>query len=208
MPRFSDGLAAYVQLSESRSVLGSLRAFYTDREHGTKANCVPREWGATARRHAFWPVYALSPFCFSAVGVCLLCALAQRPERQLHAAEHVEGGLWIIAGLISFACDVHDLARPSISHPVDRLSATSFTALQLGKHATFALRGDYQRLPAWLRLLFAAGLWLGFHCFQRSVRAVNERRLGSYLLWHSAWHFVWPAVSVVMLRAHYYREIW
>lgn len=203
-----DGVRAYALGSKDQPLYRSVIDFYSDREHGTRHNFVPKHWSQSARQHPLWLVYAASPFCFSAVGVYLLCALAARPERRLYDGEHLEGCMWIVAGLVSWACDVRDLGVPSLSHPVDRVSATGFTAFQLGKHAAYTLHGAYAGLPGWLCALFCVGLWFGFRCFQLSVLAVNERRLGGFLGWHSGWHVVWPAVQLLFLHGHYFGTWW
>ncbi len=187
------------------SLLAALAGYFTDREHGSRHNLVPRRWRDEAVRRPLWPIYAASPFTFCAVGLLLLAGMRAHPERCLYGykVERIEGFLWVWQGFASYACDVRDLGIPSISHPVDRGCATLLTVQQLAKYALLFAVGGVPVPPqcAWL---VPAGLLAGAHCFRRSFEAVDARALDDFLLWHSAWHAVWPATAAFFFYRFYF----
>ena len=167
----------------------------TDVEHGTKHCLVPYSWREQALKHRLWPTYACSSFAFSAVGVLHIAALLAYPSKVLYRGEWLEGMMWIWQGFASWWCDVHDFGRPSVSHPVDRISAALLCTQQFIKYSIFFCRGHYWHLPfdPWARGLGVSGIVFGAYCFHRSSCAVREGSLRGFLAWHTAWHFVWPA---------------
>ena len=196
---------AHVRVKER---LRSLGAFFTDREHGTVDCLVPYSWREPACKHPLWRIYACSSWAFSIVGVLNIAALAACPGKVLYPLEWIEGVLWIWQGLASYLCDVHDFARPSISHPVDRASAALLAVQQCIKYTFFATSwggSHFRHLDGepWSSLIFSAFFVGAVYSFRRSSRAVREGSLGGFLAWHSAWHFALPA-SIAWWFAVYY----
>ena len=167
---------------------------YLDLEHGTVDNMVPFSWRARAFKHPLWPLYASSSFAFSAVGVLNLVALRTHPNKVLYQAEWLEGVLWIWQGITSWWCDVYDFGRPSISHPIDRITILLLVAQQTIKYTIFFARGHFWHLPGdpWSRGAGTVGFALAVYCYKRSCRAVREGSLPGFLMWHTAWHWALP----------------
>lgn len=184
-------------------MLGRVRDFATDREHGTVHNLVPKGWRSAARRHPWWRVYAASSFAYSAAGLVLLAGLVRTPGRAVYAGEWLEGLAWIWQGCASYTCDVVDFGVPSASHPIDRVSAVLLIAQQLGKHAYFghAWRGT---LGSPLTLCLAALVLCGGIAWRMACDACARRDLAGYLAAHAAWHLVWPAGAVLFFTCRFW----
>ena len=156
-------------------------------EHGTETDKVPFEWRGDPRLSLF-SVYGLSSFCYTLTGIWLAWLLAHRPERKFWPLMHVEAGLWIWQGLISYMGDVVDLGIPSWSHPADRISVLLFGGC--GCYYIFLnCRGDYGRLL--LTCLRGVGM-AAFYAFGRGSQACREAKLDAYRCWHTLWHTIFP----------------
>ena len=148
---------------------------------------VPFEWRGNPRLSRT-SAYGLSSLCYSMTGVLLAWLLAHSPERKFWPLLHVEAGLWIWQGLISYQCDAVDIGIPSWSHPADRISALVFGGCCC-YYAFLHCGGRYGR-PL-LTCLRGVGV-VGFYAFERSSRACCEANLEAYRFWHSLWHTIFP----------------
>ena len=179
------------------SQLIGLYEHFTDLEHGAKCK-VPSAWRSQV---SLLSVYALSSFYFSVAGVFMMHCFARRPERLLYPGEQHEAWLWVWQGFVSFQCDAVDLGRPSLSHPVDRISATLVILHQCQKHWTAIWRGEYTGFEA---AILNGGIAAGLLCFRRSCEAVRSKSLRGYCFWHAAWHFVLPTSMILFCVSRYH----
>lgn len=135
--------------------------------HTSVAVCqVPYAW---RKKTSLTGVYGLSSFTYCGVGAYLLHLLRRFPSKALPGS-HVEAYFFLWQGLTSYMCDVYDLGQPSWSHPIDRITATSFICAEAARYLSFIgrwpLAGTLFLPPA-----FAASLWT----FTKSVQAVDEK---------------------------------
>lgn len=83
---------------------------------------------------------------------------------------------------------VYDLGQPSWSHPVDRITATSFICAEAAKYLSYLgrwpLAGTLFLPPA-----FAASLWT----FSKSWKAVDDKDAQGFFFWHGIWHLACAA---------------
>lgn len=165
---------------------------FSDLEHGTEANRVPYSWRSLPGG-SLTSAYSISPLAYVLFGMYMFALTRLHPSRRLYDGEEWEALAWILQGGTSFWCDVWDLGRPGISHPVDRVYAMSLTLQQAVKWAVFAYAG---RLCGLAIAIFPVGIAAGAYIFWRSARAVDDRCARDYFWWHTAWHYFLPVAAV------------
>ena len=193
--RVSFGPSIIHHAPESKGFVHEVLDFCTDREHGTKANQVPAAWRA---HHSLCSLYALSSFAYCVFGIFFLTSIPK--HGRLYDLEALEGLLYIWQGFASFQCDAVDLGVPSISHPVDRVSACGFLLWQIGKYTLFAARGS---LGPRALATFPVCLLAGLYTFYRSAKAVDANDREGYFRWHTIWHFAFPVASLIHYGGHW-----
>lgn len=162
-------------------------------------SCVPREW---AERAQSTPLYALSSFSYSVVGISMFfnlpcIALYHKPPFSEQVLM-IEAALLVVQGFFSFLADVVYLSLDSSWHRNDRLLATTLTSVQFLR--LFRTSG----VPAGVILCYAASLVGAICCFRRSKTARARGVCAHYLLWHGMWHAVLPVGglgTISVLRA-------
>ena len=96
-------------------------------------------------------------------------------------------------GLVSYACDAVAIGVPSISHPIDRFSASLFVLQQVIKYVVFLCSGALTPSAA---IVFPSGLAVALYAFNRSVQTVDSRDAQAYFYWHTRWHLAIPMTAV------------
>lgn len=173
-----------------------LLGFLLDYEHGSKHNQVPASWQCELTS-----LYALSSFGFWVVGIYLFWLLTTHPTKQLYPGEHFELVIWLWQGFVSFFCDAVYLGKPSISHPIDRITAICFTLAQVIKFFCSYTSGAFDSCP-YVMLPFFAGLSGALYCFLKSAKGVDDLDSGAFFFWHTLWHFAIPITGMSFHTAH------
>ena len=96
--------------------------YFTEKNHWGSECYVPSDW---CKYKDLMNMYSLSSFSYCAFGIFFLYNIQN--QKPLYKYEWVEGYLWIWQGLISYQCDAVNFGVRSISHPIDRISATLLT---------------------------------------------------------------------------------
>jgi len=172
-----------------------IKEHFTNKEHGGKSNSVPSEW---SKYKNLTSVYSLSSLSYCVVGILFFCCIPE--QYRLYKYEIYEGFFWIWQGLISFQCDAVDLGIISISHPIDRISATVFVLWGASKFILLSIKG----MLSWkTTIIFPIGITIGLYFFYKSNISCIKKKDKDYFYWHTLWHFSFPAAAFLFYIIHW-----
>lgn len=137
-------------------------------------------------------VYRMSSLFYTLSGILLLLVWTRDPSSRLYEGEWAESIVWMVQGIASYLCDWTFLGVKSVTHPLDRSLSLLFTFWNVGKFVFF-----FSSLTLFCRVLFPTFISAGLVCFHNSSSSVLMRKREEYFFWHSVWHSLFPACSLL-----------
>lgn len=142
---------------------------------------VPKEWANGKKTPSLHGWYAVSSLNISLLGVWILITVPNI-NILLGTPPMIDGTLTLIAGILSYFCDVVTFGYRSIFKILDRCCAMSMILLWSSK--MFILELSLEE-----RILLLITFFLGLACKTKGEIAMKKLQWESYLWWHSLWHF-------------------